>query len=128
MKTTLKFSLISVAVLVVGFSCYRGGYDTAETEYKLKMAELANEQKSAIIESQRIEKEKYERKEKELVARYSTERKRYDNRMRQLEAKLRSGGDLEAVTGERDRCLALAVRGERLLGRADGFIESLIEK
>lgn len=116
-------------ILVVGVAVfsYLAGYDKAEDKYKLEISEKENAQQTVVIDDQDKAKEEYEAKLKKLVADYNVERKRYDDRVRQLEAKLRSRGDLEAVTSERDRCLKLAVEGENLLKEAGRIIDALKE-
>ena len=116
-------------ILVVGVAVfsYLSGYDKAEDKYKLEISEKENAQQTVVIDDQDKAKEEYEAKLKKLVADYNIERKRYDDRVRQLEAKLRSGGDLEAVTRQRDRCLKLAVEGENLLKEAGRIIDALKE-
>ena len=116
-------------ILVVGVAVfsYLAGYDKAEDKYKLEISEKENAQQTVVIDDQDKAKEEYEAKLKKLVADYNIERKRYDDRVRQLEAKLRSGGDLEAVTRQRDRCLKLAVEGENLLKEAGRIIDALKE-
>lgn len=118
--------LIAGAVVALGlWGAYDKGYEQAETEATLKIESMKLDHANQIIEAQNKEKERYEQKEKDLVARYDADRKHYVDRMRQLERKLNAKGDVEAVRSERDRCFGLAVRGERLLRRADAIIESL---
>lgn len=114
-------------ILVVGVAVfsYFAGYDKAEDKYKLEISEKENAQQTVVIDDQGKAKEEYEAKLKKLVADYNVERKRYDDRVRQLEAKLRSRGDLETVRGERDRALKLAVEGEKLLKDAGRYIEAM---
>lgn len=120
---TLSLKVIAVIAVIGG--AYYFGYSVAETKGELAITQL----KESIYEQHRLEQEsvrlEYEKKTKELVANYNSDINRYAFRLRQLESKLKATGDLESVRGERDRCLALAVRGERLLRRADGFIEAL---
>lgn len=126
LKTIARWA--GVILLILGFGayqCYSMGYEKAEHIYKLELSEIDRKNKQAIIDAQFNEKEKYELKTKALVANYNNEHKRYSDRVRQLEAKLRTSGDLEAVTSERDRCLKLAVEGEALLREAEFIVESL---
>lgn len=118
--------LIAGAVVALGlWGAYDRGYEQAKTEATLKIESMKLDHANQIIEAQNKEKERYEQKEKDLVARYDADRKHYVDRVRQLEAKLRSRGDLEAVTSERDRCLKLAVEGEALLREAESIVEAL---
>lgn len=123
-----KYLIAGAVVAISLWFAYEKGYEQAETEASLKIESMKLNHANEIIEAQNKEKERYEQKEKDLVARYNLERERNANRVRQLERKLQSGGNVEAIRSERDRCFALAVRGEQLLQRADGFIESLIEQ
>ena len=121
----IKYIIASAVCSVVIYGAYSTGYDKAETEATLKIESMKLDHANQIIEAQNKEKERYEQKEKDLVARYDADRKHYVDRMRQLERKLNAKGDVEAIRDERDRCLGLAVRGERLLRRADNLIEGL---
>lgn len=114
-------------ILVVGVAVfsYLAGYDKAEDKYKLEISEKENAQQTVVIDDQEKAKEDYEAKLKKLVADYNVERKRYDDRVRQLEAKLRSGGDLEAVTRQRDNCFRLVVEGEKLLRESEQIVTGL---
>ena len=114
-------------ILVVGVAVfsYLAGYDKAEDKYKLEISEKENAQQTVVIDDQGKAKEEYEAKLKKLVADYNIERKRYDDRVRQLEAKLRSGGDLEAVTRQRDNCFRLVVEGEKLLRESEQIVTGL---
>lgn len=114
-------------ILVVGVAVfsYLAGYDKAEDKYKLEISEKENAQQTVVIDDQEKAKEDYEAKLKKLVADYNDERKRYDDRLRQLEAKLRSGGDLEAVTRQRDNCFRLVVEGEKLLRESEQIVTGL---
>lgn len=114
-------------ILVVGVAVfsYLAGYDKAEDKYKLEISEKENAQQTVVIDDQGKAKEEYEAKLKKLVADYNIERKRYDDRVRQLEAKLRSRGDLEAVTRQRDNCFRLVVEGEKLLRESEQIVTGL---
>lgn len=123
-----KYIIAGAVVAISLWFAYDKGYEQAETEASLKIESMKLNHANEIIEAQQKEREIYEQKTNELIARYNNEHARSAERMRQLERKLQSGGNVEAIRSERDRCFALAVRGERLLRRADGFIESLIEQ
>lgn len=114
-------------ILVVGVAVfsYLAGYDKAEDKYKLEISEKENAQQTVVIDDQGKAKEEYEAKLKKLVADYNDERKRYDDRLRQLEAKLRTSGDLEAVTRQRDNCFRLVVEGEKLLRESEQIVTGL---
>lgn len=114
-----------ITLLALAGCSYYFGYSVAETEGELAMTQLEKSLSQKSLDMQEEVRREYEKKQKELVANFDAERDRDAYRLRQLQRKLRAQGDLEAVTGERDRCLALATRGEQLLYRADGFIDAL---
>lgn len=103
------------------------GHSVATTKADLEFTQYKLQQAEAFKVVLKEEQEKYAHKEKSLVDSFKRDRKHYDDRVRQLEAKLRSGGDLEAVTRQRDRCLKLAVEGENLLKEAGRIIDALKE-
>lgn len=118
--------LIAGAVVVLGlWTSYEKGYEQAETEATLKIESMKLDHANQIIEAQQKEKEKYENKTKELMVSYNNERTNYIKRVQQLERKLQSDTNMEALRNERDRCFGLAVRGERLLRRAESLIEGM---
>lgn len=123
MTETLKIGSIGfvigllVAVLAAHF-CYDIGFDHGTAEAEARQA-------SAVEIAQTEVKKDYEKRIQELSA--SIERLRSDNaqRLRQLDDFSHARTDLE--TCRRDRCelARLAVRGERLLKRADSYLEAL---
>ena len=113
---------IAVGVFMVAFAC--GSYHT-QSKYEAKIKEMEATYAQAVIDAQLEEKKKYEAKQEDLLRRFNDDARHHAERVRQLEAKLQSRGDVETITRERDDCLGLAVRGERLLQRADAIIESL---
>lgn len=121
----IKYIIASAVCSVVIYGAYSTGYEKAETEATLQIESMKLDHANQIIEAQQKEKEKYEQKTKELMARHADERNTYAKRLCQLERKLKVAGDVETVTSERDRCLGLAIRGERLLHRAEFIIEGL---
>lgn len=116
------YLLIGGLALIVAFAI---GHSVATTKADLEFTQYKLQQAEAFKVALKEEQEKYAHKEKTLVDSFKRNRKHYDDRVRQLEAKLRSRGDLEAVTSERDRCLKLAVEGEALLREAEFIVESL---
>lgn len=106
-----------VAALAAHF-CYGLGFDHGTAEAEARRA-------SAVEIAQNEVKKDYEKRIQELVA--SIERLRDDNaqRLRQLNDFNHARTDL--ATCRRDRCelARLAVRGERLLKRADSYLEAL---
>ena len=121
----IKYIIASAVCSVVIFGAYSTGYEKAETEATLKIESMKLDHANQIIEAQQKEKEKYENKTKELMVSYNNERTNYIKRVQQLERKLQSDTNMEALRNERDRCFGLAVRGERLLRRADSLIEGM---
>ena len=121
----IKYIIASAVCSVVIFGAYSTGYEKAETEATLKIESMKLDHANQIIEAQQKEKEKYENKTKELMVSYNNERTNYIKRVQQLERKLQSDTNMEAIRNERDRCFGLAVRGERLLRRAESLIEGM---
>ncbi len=121
----IKYIIASVVCSVVIYGAYSTGYEKAETEATLKIESMKLDHANQIIEAQQKEKEKYENKTKELMVSYNNERTNYIKRVQQLERKLQSDTNMEALRNERDRCFGLAVRGERLLRRAESLIEGM---
>lgn len=106
-----------VAALAAHF-CYDIGFDHGTAEAEARQA-------SAVEIAQTEVKKDYEKRIQELTA--SIERLRSDDaeRLRQLNDFNHARTDL--ATCRRDRCelARLAVRGERLLKRADSYLEAL---
>ena len=121
----IKYIIASAVCSVVIYGAYSTGYEKAETEATLKIESMKLDHANQIIEAQQKEKEKYENKTKELMVSYNNERTNYIKRVQQLERKLQSDTNMEALRNERDRCFGLAVRGERLLRRAESLIEGM---
>lgn len=115
--------LIGVAVIVA----FVMGHSVATTKAELEFTQFKLQQAEAFKVVLKEEQEKYALKEQTLIDSFKRDRQHYDDRMRQLESKLRSRGDLEAVTSERDRCLKLAVEGEALLRQAESIVGTLTQ-
>ena len=111
-----------IATFIGGLYC---GVRAVKSDYEAKIKEMEATYAQAVIDAQLEEKKKYEAKQEDLLRRFNDDARHHAERVRQLEAKLQSRGDVETITRERDDCLGLAVRGERLLQRADAIIESL---
>ena len=120
-----KYLIVGAVVALGLWGAYDKGYEQAETEATLKIESMKLDHANLIIEAQNKEKERYEQKEKDLVARYDADRKHYVDRMRQLESKLKARSDCQTITSERNRSVKLAIEGERLLKEADRIIEAL---
>lgn len=132
MYDTIKLKTIAISVCVVflilgigAYFCYEAGYEKAEDKYKLEMSDLGRKHDKAIIEAQEKEKEKYAKELKESIKRANDLERNYADRLRQLQNKLRSQGNLESFSREREDCLRLAIEGEKLLNEANDIIESL---
>ncbi len=121
----IKYIIASAVCSVVIYGAYSTGYEKAETEATLQIESMKLDHANQIIEAQQKEKEKYENKTKELMVSYNNERTNYIKRVQQLERKLQSDTNMETLRNERDRCFGLAVRGERLLRRAESLIEGM---
>lgn len=121
---SLKTLGMFLLIVFFAFGCYRIGYNKAETEGELALQTLRLEQAQAIIDAQNEVKVAYEQKVQNLVAAHDAERSVYDQRMRQLEKFRSVGASLETCTGERDRLAKLAIRGERLLRRAESYLNA----
>lgn len=111
--------------LGVVIATYLFGYNHAETEGNLKLEQLKLSSSEAIVAAQTNAKLNYEKQIKDLVSAHQLERDQYNERLRQLEKFRDAGGDLEACTRDRGELAELAVRGERLLKRADSYLEAL---
>lgn len=126
--TNNKTAIIVVGIIAFGIGCFSFGYDKAETEYLLKIESMKNDQKALIIQTQNEAREKYEAAQKILVAKYAANAERDALRLRELEAKLNTSGDLETVTRERNRALSIAVGLEQVAERAVSIAESMNEQ
>ncbi len=122
MSTNKVFVICAVVVLTVA---YGAGYLHAKKSSDLEFAnfklELADKFNKDLLEEQK----KYEAREKNLIASFNSDIVLRTERMRQLEQKLQSKPDCQKVTGERNRALELATRGEELLLEARRFIEAM---
>lgn len=116
-KTILIFFAV-VAALGLALKCaYEFGRSDG-IEYEQQKRQIA------IEEVQNELKVKYETAQKNLIASHDAERSLYDERMRQLESYRHAAGSLEACASDRERALRLAISGEKLLKRADGYLEA----
>ena len=110
-----------IGLLVAVFAAYffyNKGFDHGTLEAEARQA-------SAVEIAQKEVKKDYEKRIQELTA--SLERVRIDNaeRLRQLKSFSNARTDLETCRRDRSRLGRLAVRGEELLKRADGYLEAL---
>lgn len=106
-----------VAALAAHF-CYDLGFDHGTAEAEARQA-------SAVEIAQSEVKKDYEKRIQELTA--SIERIRTDNaeRLRELDDFNHARTDLATCRCDRRELARLAVRGERLLKRADSYLEAL---
>lgn len=123
MTETLKIVSIGFVIGLIGTAitahiCYGRGFDHGVAEAEARQA-------AAIEVAQKEVKKDYEKRIQKLTA--SLERVRNDNaeRMRQLNDFSHDRTDLAACRRDRSRLGRLAVRGEELLRRADGYLEAL---
>lgn len=125
--TDWSWKILGIVTLIVlgGWQCYRIGYNKAFVEGELALQTFKLEQALLIIDAQNEVKVVYEQKMQNLVAAHDAERNVYDERVRQLKQFRSASTDLAACRNQRDRLAELAIRGERLLKRADAYIKTL---
>ena len=123
MKESLKIGGIGFMIglfvaAIAAHICYGTGFDHGTAEAEARQAEAVKIAQSEV-------KKDYEKRISELSA--SLERVRYDNaqRLRQLDDFNSTRGSLAACRRDRRDLGRLAVRGEELLRRADGYLEAL---
>lgn len=114
----IGFMVGLLVAAVAAHFCYDKGFDHG-------FAEAEAQQADAVKIAQSEVKKDYEKRISELSA--SLERVRYDNaqRLRQLDDFNNTKGSLAACRRDRRDLGRLAVRGEELLRRADGYLEAL---
>lgn len=103
---------------IVAHICYDKGFKHGAAEAEARQA-------SAVEIAQKEVKRDYEKRIQKLTA--SLERVRIDNaeRLRQLKSFSNTRTDLATCRRDRRDLGRLAVRGEELLRRADGYLEAL---
>lgn len=114
----LGFMVGLLVAAVAAHFCYDTGFDHGFAEAEARQADAVKIAQSEV-------KKDYEKRISELSA--SLERVRYDNaqRLRQLDDFNNTRGSLAACRRDRRDLGRLAVRGEELLRRADGYLEAL---
>ena len=114
----LGFMIGLFVAAIAAHICYDEGFDHGFAEAEARQAD-------AVKIAQNEVKKDYEKRIQELAA--SLERVRHDNaqRLRQLDDFNNTKGSLEACRRDRRDLGRLAVRGEELLRRADGYLEAL---
>ena len=120
----MKFKQItSISSIAIGIVCFGLGFQLGSDRISLQFEAYKLEQAQAVLEAQRLEKEKYDEAIKALDADLSAARNLASERLRQLNAyRDRAAGTQSCDCG---RVVGLAIRGERLLKRADGYIRAL---
>lgn len=121
----LKKTVIGTLVAMVGFGVasyfiYEKGYSDAKKDIKLSI-------ESIRFNAQEEIRKEYETKVKNLTNAHNLERNGFLERMRELEQFKRNSGSLETCSSDRSRLAELAIRGERLLKRAESYLEAIIE-
>lgn len=121
----LKNAAISALVVFIALGVasnfiYEKGYSDAEKDIKLSI-------ESIRFNAQEEIRKEYEAKVKNLTNAHNLERDSFIERMRELEQFKRNSGSLETCCSDRGRLAELAIRGERLLRRADSYLEAVIE-
>ena len=106
---------------------YLLGYSKAETEGELAIEQLKLAQAQAVIDAQNKVKVQYEEQIKNLNAARADARSDSADRLRQLEKFRSASRDMETCTRERNELAGLAVRGEKLLNRADAYLGTLVQ-
>lgn len=115
----------AVVAIAFGYGCFSTGYDKAEAEGELAMQSLKLAQAQEIIAAQNRVKDEYEKKIVELNQALSAARSDNAHRLQQLEQFRSANRDMETCRRDRADLASLAVRGEELLRRADGYLEAL---
>ena len=99
-------------------------YLFATAQYEKELAELIAKQATEVTTLQQNYKADYEKREKALIASYLADRDRQLERMRNLESKLRTRANVEAVARERNQCLRLLTEGAGLVEEGRRIIEA----
>ena len=110
-------SATMLIVAVASYFVYEKGYSDAEKDIELRINETRSEAQNEVIKE-------YEDKIKNLTDAHNRERGQYAQRMLELEQFERSAGSLETCQRERSELARLAIRGERLLIRAQSYLEA----
>lgn len=112
-----------LSAIAIGIVCFGLGFQLGSDRISLQFEAYKLEQTQAVLEAQRIEKEKYDEAIKALDADLSAARDIASERLRQLNAyRERASGAQACDCG---RTISLAIRGEELLRRADGYLRAL---
>lgn len=107
-----------IGVLAFGsYIIYEKGYEDAVKDSRIEELEIVKKTQLEV-------KEKYENQIKELVSAHDRERREYVDRMRELKKFESSGRDLATCSRERSQLARLAIRGEKLLKRAESYLKA----
>ena len=109
-----------IALLIGAFL----GYLYAANGYEAEIAVMRQQQADAVTSAQLQYKADYERRESALIASYLADRDRQLERVRSLEAKLRSQPDVATLARERRQCLRLVTEGAGLVEEGRRIIET----
>ena len=108
-----------VALLIGAFL----GYEYAANGCEAEIAVMRQQQADAVTSAQLQYKAEYERRESALIASYLSDRDRKLERLRQLEAKLRTQPDVATLARERRQCLRLVAEGAGLVEEGRRIVE-----
>lgn len=114
-----------LSAIAIGIVCFGLGFQMGSDRISLQFEAYKLEQAQAVLEAQRLEKEKYDDAIKTLDADLSAARDLASERLRQLNAYRERASGAQACHS--DDALRLAIRGEELLRRADGYLRALIK-
>lgn len=108
-----------IGVLAFGsYIIYEKGYEDAVKDRRIEELEIVKKTQLEV-------KEKYEKEIKDLITAHERERAGYIDRMHELKKFESTGRDLATCSRERSKLARLAIRGEKLLKRADSYLEAL---
>lgn len=122
----LNKNLILFAVgagLLVG--SYFFGYNNAETEGLLAIEQMKVQHKNEVAEEQAKIRSTYEKRLTNLGVDLKRVRADHDQRLRELDKFRSANRDLESCRRDRADLAGLAVRGERLLRRAESYLGAM---
>lgn len=120
----MEFKQITfISAIAIGIVCFGLGFQMGSDRISLQFEAYKLEKAKAVLEAQRIEKEKYDEAIRNLDADLSAARDLASERLRQLNAyRNRTAGPKACHS---DDALRLAIRGEELLRRADNYLRAL---
>lgn len=107
-----------VVAAIAALYCYNLGFDHGSANEK-KM-----QQEAALIVQNNIKRD-YEKRIQDLSASLELIRNEHAERLRELEEFSNTRTSLDSCRSDRSRLARLAVRGEKLLKRADSYFEAI---